>query len=346
VADGWLFAIGDGWSWNALDFLLVLFSVADIAANGTESSVAAVTIGRLMRLTRFVRLWRITRVMKHFSSLRVVLFPLLGSLGQLFWCSVLIAFIVYVFAVLFLYGAAEHFDEQGDSLPADAVSLEMREWYSGVHDVMNVLFMCICGGLDWVQVYHHWRIINAGYGFAFLLYIFFMHFGVVNVVTATFVTTTSHIAAKDREQFIKTEIARMDEYMKRVMQFFKEADADGSGTLSWDEFEKHISAPRVRAYFQALELDVTQAHLLFEMLDTDNNNAVAIDEFIDGCVRLRGGARSVDLNMILLQAQKLSQQMQLLHKNDRKQFELISELAKAARLGPAPVKQRERESAT
>lgn len=332
LADRLLFFIGAAWTWNTLDFILVVFSVSDIAIHGSDMApAAAVGVGRLLRLTRFIRLCRITRVMKHFSSLRVVLFAILGSCGQLFWCFVLIGFIIYMFAVMFLYGAAEYLRALGPD-GEDEISTMLKLWYLDVNDVMNVLFMTITGGVDWVDVQDHWRSIGTGYGLLFFVYIFFLQFGVLNVVMATFVNSTTAIAAQDKDTIVKTEIVRMEEYMKRVMQFFKEADHDGSGTLSWEEFEAHISSTRVRAYFQALELDASQAHLLFEMLDVNGNDSVSIDEFVDGCVRLRGGARSVDLNIVLLQSKKLTEQIHVLLRKSRKQIVQVDELLDVVRL--------------
>jgi len=193
--------------------------------------------------------------------------------------------------------------------------------------VMTSLFMSVTGGLEWGQLHKVWKDVHWLYGRFFVLYIFIMHFGIVNVVMATFVAATSQIASKDREHVVKNEIAKMEEYMHKVTMFFREADQDGSGSLSWEEFQEHMDKPHVKAYFQALELDVSQAHHLFVMLDADESNSVGIDEFIEGCVRLRGGARSVDVSMVLLQCKKLSEQLNSLARKSSRQTELIQTVA-------------------
>merc|ERR1712151_506040 len=48
-----------------------------------------------------------------------------------------------------------------------------------------------------------------------------------------------------------------------------------------------------------------QAKALFNLLDEDDSNAVGIDEFVTGCMRLRGSAKSIDVNMLLLENGKL-----------------------------------------
>merc|ERR1712176_1600753 len=69
--------------------------------------------------------------------------------------------------------------------------------------------------------------------------------------------------------------------------------------LSWEEFRTHLQNDKVKAYFQALELDVSQAHSLFRLLDVDGSHEVGLEEFLEGCLRLKGGARSIDVNMIM-----------------------------------------------
>merc|ERR1719491_773945 len=102
-----------------------------------------------------------------------------------------------------------------------------------------------------------------------ILYVFFMYFAVLNVVIGAFVAATAEIKSKDKEALVKTEMIRFERYTQKIKGFFHEADTDRSGKLSLKEFERHLENDQVRAYFQALELDVTQARALFKVLDTD-----------------------------------------------------------------------------
>merc|ERR1712014_153386 len=159
--------------------------------------------------------------------------------------------------------------------------------------------MVISGGVDWGDAMKPLANVHPIYGPIFIFYVFVMHFGVLNVVVGTFVATATEIASKDREALVKYEIRQMEGYTNRIKTFFHEADVDNSGTLSWEEFSAHLENRKVKAYFQALDLDVSQAHLLFELLDADGSDQVTIDEFLDGCMRLKGQAKSIDLNMLL-----------------------------------------------
>lgn len=57
----------------------------------------------------------------------------------------------------------------------------------------------------------------------------------------------------------------------------------------------------VRKVFKQLDLDVSEAKGLFQLLDTDRTGEIDADEFISGCCRLRGPAKALDLNLLKMQ---------------------------------------------
>merc|ERR1740121_1477060 len=119
----------------------------------------------------------------------------------------------------------------------------------------------------------------------------------------------------------------MQDYVSKVMEFFRQMDTEETGGITWDVFKASFEDIKVKAYFQSLDLDVSQAHDFFEMLDTDGSNCVGIDEFVDGCMRLKGGARSVDVNMVLLNIRKIHNQVRYLQRKSQQQSDLMNKLA-------------------
>jgi len=49
---------------------------------------------------------------------------------------------------------------------------------------------------------------------------------------------------------------------------------------------------------RSLEIESRDALALFEMLDADQNGSVDLNEFITGCITLRGGAKAVQLEKV------------------------------------------------
>merc|ERR1719240_530128 len=83
-----------------------------------------------------------------------------------------------------------------------------------------------------------------------------------------------------------------------MMHVFNEMDKDGSGTISEEEFLDHLDDERVLAYFNSMKLDVSDATSLFKLLDVDHSGSVEINEFIDGCQKLKGESRTLDMHLM------------------------------------------------
>jgi len=133
-----------------------------------------------------------------------------------------------------------------------------------------------------------------------------MAIGLLNVVTGAFIVTAVDVATKDRELVVKHEIKMLRSYLHKVTEFFNEADVDGSGMLSFEEFKRHLKDQHISAYFHSLGLDVSQAEMLFNLLDRDNSGTLTLDEFLGGCMRLKGPVKNLDVNVLIDENRRLS----------------------------------------
>lgn len=57
-------------------------------------------------------------------------------------------------------------------------------------------------------------------------------------------------------------------------------------------------------YMEALEISMVNTRSLFKLLDFDNDGRVDIDEFCEGCLRLRGEAKSFDIHCLMYENQR------------------------------------------
>merc|ERR1712167_552507 len=87
---------------------------------------------------------------------------------------------------------------------------------------------------------------------------------------------------------------------------------DGNGTLTIEEFEAAIQKPDVMNRLKLIELPMSDAMELFYILDHDGSGELSVDEFIGGCMRLKGSAKSKDLLAVQISCQTLSKKMNLL----------------------------------
>jgi len=302
-----LFFYGEEWMWNLFDTVLVILSVVDTVLNNIDSiGMANLGAARIFRFVRFVRLVRLARAARAVHSLRLFILSIFASGMSLIWCALIVSIIVYFFAVCFLNGVTEYFRDGAHGAEEEAT---VEKMYGNVWLAMVTLFMCISGGVDWQEAMEPLVSVHWAYEPVFVYFIFFMFFGVLNIVIGAFVTATNEISKKDRELLVSAELDAVEAYTRKIKEFFAEADKDMSGMLSWDEFEEHLKNPKVSAYFASLELDVSNAHRLFRLLDTDGSNEVGLDEFLDGCMRLKGQARSIDVNMLVYEIERMSRQI-------------------------------------
>merc|ERR1712048_972640 len=67
----------------------------------------------------------------------------------------------------------------------------------------------------------------------------------------------------------------------------------------------------VSAFFILLDVDPSDAYALFKLLDDDGSGTIDADEFVDGCLRLQGQAKSIDLAKVRHETKMM---LQSLHK--------------------------------
>merc|ERR1740127_307150 len=99
-----------------MDSLLVLLSIIDVIINGSETgTVSDVTSARILRLIRSVKIFRFARAMHVFHDFRLLVYSILAGATSLFWCLVVLTFIIYMFAIFFMNGVTQHFLELGSN---------------------------------------------------------------------------------------------------------------------------------------------------------------------------------------------------------------------------------------
>merc|ERR1712217_312916 len=102
------------------------------------------------------------------------------------------------------------------------------------------------------------------------------------------------------------EIAKRKAILQTIRTIFEEADEDGSGTITWEEFECFMGDENILMYLSSLEIDITQAREIFDLIDCDGKNEVGIDEFVLGFLEMKGAAKGADVAILRNNFHKLS----------------------------------------
>eukprot|EP00931_Biecheleriopsis_adriatica_P043668 TRINITY_DN24959_c0_g1_i1.p1 TRINITY_DN24959_c0_g1~~TRINITY_DN24959_c0_g1_i1.p1 ORF type:complete len:613 (-),score=119.46 TRINITY_DN24959_c0_g1_i1:80-1918(-) len=279
-----------GCAWNIFDLLLVFAQVLEevllLAASNDSSIRSSMSIFSIVRLLRALRVVRILRVLQHARSLRLLVGCILYCVRPLFWSGVLIGAMTYINSIYFTQIITTQRLEMASANVDPQEIAELEQLYGSVTKSALSMFQAISGGLDWDTIVQpllrqemYWP------GLLLVSYVGFALLAVMNVVTGLFVQNAMERAAEVRQMSL----------VGHIRGLFETLDRDESGRISFEELKQHLDQPAVKACFKAIDIHVSEASLLFEMLDADGSGEIDFREFVEGCMRLQGPARAVDL---------------------------------------------------
>merc|ERR1712228_849165 len=80
-----------------------------------------------------------------------------------------------------------------------------------------------------------------------------------------------------------------------------------------------LEVPQMQEFFKAIDVDQSEAKGLFHLLDLDNSGSVSAEEFINGCLRLRGPAKSLDLALLIQEVRIALSQLKRINEHIQKE---------------------------
>jgi len=288
--------------WNYLDVAVVSASIVEEVVSHFSSFSFPVTAIRILRLMRVTKVVLTIRVSRAFRELRMMIMSCVHCVKSLFWALCLLFIVVYMFGMVFM-GAC--IDSDGLS---DAEEGQLKSYFGSFPRTLLSLFQSVSGGIDWAEPAEALLAVGWAYAVIFCLYIALTTVAVLNIVTGIFVESATKTAKHDRHTMIMDYLHAKKSFVEDVCEIFREADTDGSGTISLSEFVSLLSEEKVNAFFTSLEIEISDPRGLFELLDDDASGEISIEEFIFHCLRLRG-SKGVDMARLLRQNQQLSERM-------------------------------------
>merc|ERR1712125_73699 len=73
-----------------------------------------------------------------------------------------------------------------------------------------------------------------------------------------------------------------------------------------EEFEHNLADESVQAVLATLELESSDVWMLFRLLDADESTKLDLNEFVRGCLQLKGNARSIDLGQLMYEHRRMA----------------------------------------
>jgi len=308
----------DGRVFNVFDSILVLASVLELVLvlSGVKgSTLAAFGTLKTLKLMRTLRIFRVFKVVKPLGNLAVMI---LESVQELAWAIVLLLILIYVFGcaltqtcVTFLeqhitmtselslatFGDPQYVPEYFDG--TSALAITVYRYFGSIPRTSYTLFQIVLGGVSWGEITDPLFHVDILSPILLSIYILFTLIAVVNIITGVFVGNAIESVKKKKEYQIEKEMEVKEQLLEELQETFMRLDQDGSGDLSLEEVEEMLRDPEISAYFHLLGLNAVQSERLFRLLDTENCGRINIREFMEGCIRLKGPARSIDIHSLL-----------------------------------------------
>merc|ERR1712224_1006737 len=112
----------------------------------------------------------------------------------------------------------------------------------------------------------------------------------------------------DAEQTALQNMRKKEHFAQKLKQVFEEADDSGDGQINAAEFKHMLSLVHVGTIFRELDLEVCEVVALFHLV-ADDDGAANYEEFLDGALKMKSSARTIDVITILHEQTKLSKKI-------------------------------------
>ncbi|CAJ1365507.1 unnamed protein product [Effrenium voratum] len=119
-----------------------------------------------------------------------------------------------------------------------------------------------------------------------------------NVVTAVFCQSAIEGAQNDQASKIQAVLADKKVHLQKIKELFRQFGAE-DGVITYGMLQEKIDCQEVHDYFSSLGLDISDAWSFFKLLDLDGGGSVEIEEFLMGCLRLRGQTSAMDVAKVI-----------------------------------------------
>lgn len=302
-------------AWNWFDFSIVSMSTLDtvisLSLDGKTSPLGNISVLRVVRIVRITRVLRIIRVMRFFKDLRILIAAITSTLKTATWALLLLLISMYMFGIAIAQMTADYANEQRDVGTPLSDDVALLHYFGSLGTAIFTLFMTVAGGIDWEHAVSPLEALPL----AMCVYIFFILFSsfcMMNVVTGIFVQNAIETFDGDKEKVIEFQLKDKKRFVDRLTELFMQVGQDGRCTK--EEFEELCYDEHMRVLLRTLDIEPRDALALFAMMDTDGTGELNLDDFIHGCITLRGQAKAVHMERSLLESKASMQALTLMSK--------------------------------
>jgi len=321
LAEGRSFCCSADRHLNVFDVFLVGMSILDLVFSVLLPAGVAMTgrVVRLVRLMRIIRTLRLARVMSYIRDFRKMVYSLQASMQTLVWSLLLLWFVIYGFAIVFVQGTLDYLKayDEPDQKP------ELRDTFGSLMRGCYSLYIAIADGKSWDLLLDPLTEVDPLFTALFLIFISLCMFGVLNVMSAIFVESAMASAQYYKDLLIQDRLRAKEITVGHMKDVFYAIDLDQSGEISIDEFSVFLQDPQLRMYLESLEITAEDTAMLFALMDVDDSGCVDITEFCSGLLRLQGDAKSFDIHTMIFNNMKFLRSFERFAEEVHLEFDML-----------------------
>merc|ERR1712048_1039078 len=109
---------------------------------------------------------------------------------------------------------------------------------------------------------------------------------------------------------IENRNAHVKNIKAQFQKIFMHLKKDDSDYLDLEMFEEFLDDHSVSGFFALLDIDASDAFSLFKLLDGDGSGSIDASEFVEGCMRIGGTARRIDMAEVKHESRKQLKEIQ------------------------------------
>jgi len=292
------FFVGPDWRWNLFDTILVVLSVAEMFLVALGFSPSFMRVLRVVRVSRSLRMLRLMRFTYLVRKLRLMTVAIVNCSMMLMWAVVVLIIVTFLFSVVFVSSASQYIS---DASVGDEYVDGMKTYFGSLFMTMVTLFMAVTGGVDWWDILRLFIEIHSAYGFLFMLFVVITVLAVLNVINAIFVNDAMESTRTDQDLRMQGELEETRLMLERLTAIFEKIVSAGTGFAEIPArlFVEQVEQEEIKMQFALLGLYYTDGFNFFRLLDIDAKKSLGIDQFVMGCLRLKGGALLIDNNILV-----------------------------------------------
>eukprot|EP00916_Digyalum_oweni_P020886 GHVL01034781.1.p1 GENE.GHVL01034781.1~~GHVL01034781.1.p1 ORF type:complete len:453 (-),score=51.73 GHVL01034781.1:2342-3592(-) len=275
--------------WNVFDIIVVSFSTV-----GTLLQIQTVFNPNMSyaesaaQIISFLLLFRLFRLIRFSQPLKTIVQGVLAALALIGWVVIIVTAMLFVCACFLTRQTGQHVD------PNNLEYGELKEFYGTVGKSMLTLFQLMTLE-NWTDIAHMHIKFQPTIWFFYVVYIICANLLLFSIITATIIEQVMETSRRHEMDTAKKLSVYTDEIKANLVKIFKMSDYENDGILSLDEFKRALNQDNVIRMLNRLDVAVVDAEELFAILDENGDGGLTQEEFVEGCLRIKGSAKSKHL---------------------------------------------------